>query len=143
MPQNDDTKNTKLILIGEDDIDDQEFLKEVFSSIDDSFLIVFASNGHEVFEYLDEKNNNLMPCLIVLDYNMPGMNGIDILRELKNDNRFNEIPKIIWSTSKSPTYKEVALELGANDYLIKPSNVNDLTDICRYMLSTCGFEAKN
>ena len=142
MPQNNDITNTKLVLIGEDDIDDQEFLKEVFSSIDDSFLIVFASNGQEVFEYLDEKNNNVMPCLIVLDYNMPGMNGIDILRELKNDNRFCEVPKIIWSTSKSPTYKEVALELGANDYLIKPSNVNDLTDICRYMLSTCGFEIK-
>ena len=143
MPQNNDTTNTKIVLVGEDDLDDQEFLKEVFSSIDDSFLIVFAANGHEVFEYLDKKNNNCMPCLIVLDYNMPGMNGIDVLRELKNDNRFDEIPKIIWSTSKSPTYKDVALELGANDYLIKPSNVTDLTDICRYMLSTCGFEAKN
>ena len=142
MPQNNDATNTKLVLIGEDDIDDQEFLKEVFSSIDDSFLIVFASNGEEVFDYLDEKNNNCMPCLIVLDYNMPGINGIDILRELKKDNRLDGIPKIIWSTSKSPTYKELALELGANDYLIKPSNVTDLTDICRYMLSTCGFEIK-
>ena len=139
MPQNNDTANTKLVLIGEDDLDDQEFLKEIFSSIDDSFLIVFASNGEEVFDYLDEKNNNSMPCLIVLDYNMPGINGIDILRELKKDNRYDAIPKIIWSTSKSPTYKDLALEMGANDYLIKPSNVNELTDICRYMLSTCGF----
>ena len=53
MPQNNDSTNTKLVLIGEDDIDDQEFLKEVFSSIDDSFLIVFASNGQEVLDYLD------------------------------------------------------------------------------------------
>ena len=142
MPQNNDTTNTKLVLIGEDDLDDQEFLKEVFSSIDDSFFIVFASKGEEIFEYLDEKNNNCTPCLIVLDYNMPGMNGIDILKELKKNNKLDAIPKIIWSTSKSPTYKELALELGANDYLIKPSNVTDLTDICRYMLSTCGFELK-
>jgi len=55
VPQNNDTANTKLVLIGEDDLDDQEFLKEIFSSIDDSFLIVFASNGEEVFDYLDEK----------------------------------------------------------------------------------------
>ena len=142
VPQNNDSTNTKLVLIGEDDIDDQEFLKEVFSSIDDSFLIVFASNGQEVLDYFDEKNNNCMPCLVVLDYNMPGMNGLDILRELKKDNRLDGIPKIIWSTSKSPTYKDLALELGSNDYLIKPSNVTDHTDISRYMLSTCGYEIK-
>jgi CheY-like chemotaxis protein len=140
VPQNDEPNNSKLILIGEDDLDDQEFLKEVFSTIDDSFSIVFASNGQEIFDYLDEKNGNCEPCLIVLDYNMPGLNGIEILRELKKSNRHASIPKIIWSTSKSPTYKDLALELGANDYLIKPSNVSDLTDICRYMLSTCGYQ---
>jgi CheY-like chemotaxis protein len=130
--------NLKLILIGEDDLDDQEFLKEIFVSINDSFALIFASNGPQVLSLLDACDDSRLPCLIILDYNMPGSNGAEILKELKNNRRYDSIPKIIWSTSRSDTYKDICLELGANDYLIKPSNVNDLVDICRYMLSTCG-----
>ena len=129
--------NSKLILVGEDDLDDQEFLKEIFISIDDSFTLIFASNGPEVLSLLEKIEDSHLPCLIVLDYNMPGSNGAEILKELKNNSRYDPIPKIIWSTSRSDTYKEICLEMGANEYLIKPSNVNDLVDICRYMLSTC------
>jgi len=68
---------------------------------------------------------------------MPGSNGAEILKELRADSRYDAIPKIIWSTSRSDIYKDSCLELGANDYLVKPSNVNDLVDMCRYMLSVC------
>ncbi len=131
--------NTKLILIGEDDLDDQELLKEVFNSIDDSFALVFAVNGSQLLTYLDNSKEKHLPCLIVLDYNMPGSNGAEILKELKNDNRFDVIPKIIWSTSGSGSFKEICLKQGANDYLVKPSTVSDLVEICRYMLSTCAI----
>ncbi|MEI9807010.1 MAG: response regulator [Bacteroidota bacterium] len=129
--------NYKLVLVGEDDLDDQELLKEVFTSIDDSFLLLFAINGTEVLAHLEKCPNKDLPCLIVLDYNMPGSNGAEILKELKNNPRYNTIPKIIWSTSGSATYKDICMKLGANEYLVKPSRVNELVDICRYMLSTC------
>ncbi len=129
--------NTKKIMIGEDDLDDQEFLKETFTSIDDSFALVFASNGPDILSKLDKSEDDQLPCLILLDYNMPGLNGADILKELKQNLRYNSIPKIIWSTSKSDTYKDICLQLGANEYLVKPSNVNDLVEICRYMISSC------
>lgn len=128
--------NSKLVLIGEDDLDDQELLKEIFSTVDSSFSLRFASNGTQLLEYLENGDGHL-PCLIVLDYNMPGLNGAEILKELKKNSRYNNIPKIIWSTSNSVTYKDICLELGANEYLVKPSNVSDLVEICRYMLSTC------
>ena len=131
------SNNSKVILIAEDDMDDQEFLKEIFISIDDSYSIVFASNGQDVLDILHKSSDSKLPCLIVLDYNMPGSTGAEILKELKINNRYDSIPKIIWSTSKSETYKDICMQLGANDYLIKPSNVNDLTEICKYMLSTC------
>ena len=144
MPQPDDsnsplvfTINSKLVLIGEDDVDDQDLLKEVFSSIDGSFTLVFALNGAEVLAYLDKNKTGELPCLIILDYNMPGLNGAEILKELNNSSEYNSIPKIIWSTSKSDTYRDICLEMGANDYLVKPSNVTDLKGICRYMLSIC------
>ena|SRR5205085_9795545 len=129
--------SSKLVLIGEDDMDDQEFLKEIFISIDNSFTFMFASNGPDVLTMLENLDGGQMPCLILLDYNMPGSNGAEILKELKKDPRYDSIPKIIWSTSRSDTYKDICLDVGANDYLIKPSNVNELVEICKYMLSTC------
>jgi CheY-like chemotaxis protein len=135
------TKSTispKTVLIGEDDLDDQELLKETFSSIDGSFILVFAANGSQLLSYLD-KNPAETPCLIILDYNMPGLNGAEILKELKKSDRYKSVPKIIWSTSSSGTYKDICLQLGANDYLVKPSNLNDLVEICRYMLSVCAL----
>jgi CheY-like chemotaxis protein len=126
---------SKTILIGEDDLDDQEFLKEIFSSIGEAFTYEFVFNGGKLLEYLEKAEH--LPCLIVLDYNMPELNGAEILAQLKKNDRYNSIPKIIWSTSNSTTFKEKCLELGANDYVVKPSNVSDLKDIARYMLSFC------
>ncbi|MFI5132184.1 MAG: response regulator [Chitinophagales bacterium] len=128
---------SKLILIGEDDLDDQEFLKEIFLSVDDSFSLIFASNGPEVLSVLEKIEDTQLPCLVVLDYNMPGSNGAEILQVLKDNSRYDSIPKIIWSTSRSDMYKDICLEMGANDYLVKPSSVSELVEICRYMISTC------
>src|SRR5205085_5448617 len=87
---------SKFILIGEDDKDDEELLEEVFSSIDNSISLIFIKNGKQVLTYLDElKENHHLPCLILLDYNMPELNGAEILKELKNINRYKSIPKVI------------------------------------------------
>ena len=129
--------NRKFILVGEDDIDDQEFLKEIFAAIDNSFELFFVNNGVQVLSELENLEDKNLPCLIVLDYNMPGLNGAEILKELKRNSRYNRIPKIIWSTSRSNTYKDICLSLGATDYVVKPSNVNGLTQTAQYMLSFC------
>ena len=128
---------SKFILLGEDDADDQEMLKEVFASIDTSFILFFVNNGSEVLSALEKLRDDQMPCLIVLDYNMPGLNGADILRELGTNERYKDIPRVVWSTSVSEKFKKICLELGAVDYVIKPNNVNDLEKIARYMLSIC------
>lgn len=127
----------KYILLGEDDIDDEELLREVFSRIDPSFSLEFVNNGKNVITRLKELEKLSMPCLIVLDYNMPTLNGAEILQELKDLPRFDHVPKIIWSTSDSDTYKTICLQLGACDYVIKPSNMQGLTEVARYMLSFC------
>ncbi len=128
---------SKFILLGEDDPDDQELLKEVFSSVDNSFILFFVDNGKEVLSALEKLNEEQQPCLIVLDYNMPGLNGADILKEINRRDRYRETPKIIWSTSGSEKYKQICLGLGASNYVIKPSNSEDLEKIARYMLSLC------
>ncbi len=128
---------SKFILLGEDDADDQEMLKDVFSSIDASFILFFVNNGSEILSALGKLREDQMPCLIVLDYNMPGLNGADILRELSSNERYKNIPKVVWSTAVSEKFRSLCLELGAIDYVIKPNNITDLEKIARYMLSLC------
>ena len=140
MPQKTElTSNfaSKFILIGEDDIDDQELLKEILASVDGSFSVLFVNTGEQVLSALRKLNDEQLPCLIVLDYNMPGLTGADILKELNNESRYTGIPRIIWSTSGSDLFKNTCLELGASDYLIKPTNLKEMEDIVRYMLSVC------
>lgn len=128
---------SKFILLGEDDKDDQEMLKEVFQSLDATFVLFFVNNGSEVLSALEKLKDDQLPCLIVLDYNMPGLNGADILKELGSNNRYVDIPKIVWSTSTSEKFRNICMELGAVDYVIKPNNLVDLEKTARYMLSVC------
>ena len=69
---------------------------------------------------------------------MPELNAAEILIQLKLSERYTPIPKIIWSTSGSDTYKNKCLELGAMEYLIKPVNVKDYVETVRHMLTFCG-----
>jgi CheY-like chemotaxis protein len=123
--------------VGEDDMDDQDFLKEVFSTVDNTFSLSFINNGKQVINYLDKLEDKHLPCLIVLDYNMPELTGAEILHELKKKSRYSSIPKVIWSTSGSEVYKQICFEAGANDYVIKPSNVSELVKVVQYMVSFC------
>jgi CheY-like chemotaxis protein len=144
MPQSHETNRTasavkppNYILIGEDDLDDEELLTEIFNSVDKSFAQKFFNNGQKLLNHLKEIGDHELPCLILLDYNMPEMNAAELLREIKNDSRYDHIPKVIWSTSKSNLYRDISLELNATDYIIKPSNVKELTEAVRHMLSFC------
>lgn len=128
---------SRFILLGEDDADDQEMLKEVFTLIDTAFVLFFVNNGKEIISALEKLKDDQMPCLIVLDYNMPGLNGADILRELSTNERYKNIPKVVWSTAGSEKFRNICLELGAVDYVIKPNNVVGLEEVARYMLSLC------
>ena len=133
----DKPSNSKFILLGEDDIDDEELLKELFSAVDNSFSLMFMNNGKQVIDYLKGLADNQLPCLIILDYNMPELNGADILKELKDHPRYMGIPKIIWSTSQTDTYREKCLSLGADDYIIKPSKMNEMVKVIQHMISFC------
>lgn len=128
---------SKFILVGEDDLDDVDLLREVFLSVDDTYSLIFFHSGRQIIEALDQMPGNKLPCLIVLDYNMPGLNGAEILKKLKDSDRYNTVPKVIWSTSGSEVYRKMCLELGANDYFTKPSSLQELSQIARHIISFC------
>ncbi len=127
----------KLVLVGEDDIDDEEILEEIFQTIDLSIGLKFMNNGQELIEFLEQIKDEELPCLIILDYNMPGLNGAEILKRLRLNEKLTAVPKIIWSTSNASSYKKLCLESGASDYLVKPYKISELESILRHMLSYC------
>ena len=131
------TLPSRTIFLAEDDIDDQEFLTDALRSIDPKINLISFSSGLKFINRLLETKDEHLPCLIVLDYNIPEINGAEILNQLRNDNRFINIPKVVWSTSDSQLFRENCLACGAKAYLVKPSSISGITAIAKEMLRFC------
>lgn len=90
------------ILWADDDADDLFLVKEAIENIDNSYQLVEASNGREAIDYLFSLNGSApLPCLVVLDINMPVMNGKETLTAIKNDERLKSIMVAVFTTSNS------------------------------------------
>jgi response regulator RpfG family c-di-GMP phosphodiesterase len=121
------------VLLAEDDIDDQELLAEAFSEIDPDIRLIPFTSGRKFLSYLDEVPE--VPDMVVLDYNIPEMNGAEILKHLQEDRRYHTVTKLVWSTSDSSHYERSCIALGAKAYLIKPTSVTGLVDLAQRMVS--------
>ncbi|MGX5820164.1 response regulator [Chitinophaga lutea] len=126
---------TRSIVIAEDDLDDQEMLRYAFREIDPGLVVICVATGKKLMNHLEHLATGNMPALFILDYNLPEMSGADIMRWLRSNERFGEIPILVWSTSNSPYYKSVCMELGARDYIDKPSDLAAYLSTARHMLS--------
>ena len=108
------------ILIVEDDVDTAEMLRDVFSEAQYSVEVAFR--GDDVLDY----TRRHIPDLIILDILLPGMNGYTLCRELRTTTRTRHIP-IIFLTQKDERNDRIAgLELGADDYITKPFDIEEL-----------------
>lgn len=125
------------ILLAEDDLDDQLLIQEAFALVDPGFKLHLVSDGSEVLEYLQHLRDANLPCLIVLDYNMPRVTGIQVLTELNKHPRYHTIPKVVLSTSNNPKYIKEAEAQGAYAYRVKPHNFERLVEIAKEMMHLC------
>src|SRR5690606_24350628 len=119
----------KLFLV-EDDIDDQELLEEALTSLDAEIQLVTFPTGKNAISFLETVAVEDFPLAIIIDYNMPGMDGVDVLQHLQ-DERFKNIIKIVWSTSDSAAYRNTCLSHGASFYFVKPPSMTGLHDMLR------------
>ena len=102
------------ILLVDDDAEDRAIIIDALDDLDASGSICCAENGEAALELLSEyAEMNAFPRLIILDLNMPKMNGTQTLQHLKSDQRFRDIPVVIYSTSINPLEKEACMALGA------------------------------
>ena len=131
------TTTTRKILHIDDDADDHELLRKAIYSIDSASEIIEATDGADGIERLNlMKATNDLPCLIVLDINMPKVNGRDACVQIKKDRDLAAIPMIIFSTSNSKLDK-LFFETKNVEYITKPTDYDVLVSLASRMLGQC------
>lgn len=125
-------RKKKLILIAEDDADDRLMINEAFMENNMPAGIVFFENGAELIEYLysaEDTEDRRLPDLILLDLNMPKMDGKTVLSKLKLHSVYKDIPVIILTTSRTKEEESQILDMGAEGFFTKPSSFTELVNI--------------
>jgi CheY-like chemotaxis protein len=112
-------RSSKPILLVEDDKVDVMTIKRSLETINITNDVDVVNNGEEALQYLRDSQNEL-PCIILLDLNMPKMNGIEFLRIMKHDEMLKLIPVVILTTSRDEQDKIESFNLGVAGYMIKP-----------------------
>jgi CheY-like chemotaxis protein len=127
------------ILLVDDDVDDRSILIDALEVLDAADIAQCAENGEEALRTLHAfAELGVLPCLIVLDLNMPRMNGTETLKRLKADARFQSIEVVIYSTSINPLEKNACMALGAHSYIIKPTSYKESIETAKLFLHLCG-----
>ena len=133
--KNNKTKTYTNILVVEDDMDDQEIIARAFAEVAPHCNITWLNNGGMLVDLLPSYPDKELPSLIVLDYNMPLLNGVETLKILELDKRFNKIPKIIYSSSSQNYIKNLCYSANAKAYITKGITMDEIKENIQEMLS--------
>lgn len=95
-------RSKETILYAEDDLDDFDTLQEIFRDLGTNCDLIHAKNGLEVISLLESSNNDHYPALILLDGNMPQMDGRETLKQIKQTDLYAGIPVVLFSTTLQP-----------------------------------------
>ncbi len=120
-------KKQRKILVLEDDQIEAMKISRVFNSISDNLGVVICKNGQEGLDWLEEHNSNL-PGLIILDLNMPIMNGHEFLKIIKNDTKYKLIPVVVFTSSNYEQDKIDSYANYASSYITKPLHYNQYVE---------------
>ena len=128
----------KLLLCIEDDEDDRAFIEEAATETDPKLVFVAKANGREAMTYLNrQKEHDQLPCLILLDINMPLMNGKETLVAIRKDPVLKNIPVIVFTTSSSKADQVFCEQYGA-DMVTKPVRPMEIKRVIEHLvLSRC------
>ena len=135
MPSTDPSAGT--ILIAEDDADDRALLQDAFAEADLDANLIFVDNGDALLRYLhhapeyEARAQFPDPDLILLDLNMPVMNGREALAEIKRDETLRHIPSVVLTTSRYEEDVALSYAEGANSYIVKPTRYRELVAIAK------------
>ncbi|HEX9981478.1 MAG TPA: response regulator [Flavobacterium sp.] len=117
-------KKHSILLVEDDDLD-MISVQRSLNKIGGNYDLHTAYNGIEALQMLKDKDAALHPDVILLDLNMPRMNGIEFLKILRHDDDLKHLSVFIMTTSAESADRSLTEELGISGYVIKPLNYND------------------
>jgi CheY-like chemotaxis protein len=132
------------LLCAEDDADDRVLVQDAFEQSGVASHLRFVADGEELMEYLlhegqySDPESSPRPNLLLLDLNMPRMDGREALARIRSEPTLRTLPVVVLTTSSAAEDVERVYELGANSYTVKPASFDGLvqlvTDLGRYWL---------
>lgn len=135
--------NDVIILLVEDNPNDVELILRALKKSTDKFHVV--TDGAEALEFIfatgkyAQRNIKNPPGVILLDLKLPKVDGIEVLRRIKSDERTKNIPVVALTSSSEDSDLSECYKLGINSYIIKPVDfekfINAVTELCKYWLS--------
>jgi len=123
-------RSKKPILLIEDDLIDRMTVERALKEIRVTNRLDFMGNGEEALDFLRDPTNE-KPGIILLDLNMPKMNGIDFLKIAKQDPALKRIPVIVLTTSKDERDRVDSFNLGVAGYMIKPVDYMQFVEVVK------------
>jgi len=131
-----------IVFYADDDADDLELVQEAFDKYTNNVEVVTANDGVQALSYLQSLSDHTSaPCLIILDINMPVLNGKDVLRKIKEMPPLASVPVVLFTTSSSPLDKEFAKKYNAG-FITKPLDVSQMEIITELFIDHCTDEIK-
>ena len=122
----------RCILLADDDEDDCFLFQEALAEISVATELVMVHDGEQLILELEKEQ---IPDILFLDLNMPRKDGFQCLTEIKQNEKFNQLPVIIFSTSFQPDVVNELYENGAHYYIRKPSNFEHFKKVVHYVIS--------
>jgi CheY-like chemotaxis protein len=128
----------RLILCVDDDEDDRELVCVTIKELDPRIEVVYAENGVEAINFLSKakEDKTLLPCLVIMDINMPKMDGKQTIAIIKKDEHLHKLPVVIYSTfinpEDRPYYDEHGVEL-----VTKPQKLSNIKEEVKKLLRYC------
>ncbi len=128
----------RIVLCVDDDADDREMISNTIYEIDPSFKVVHAKMVLKPLNiYQRQKSQGDLPCLVILDLNMPKMDGRKTLAEIKKDEQLSILPVVVLSTSSSPVDKLYCGNYGV-EFIAKPTDLLAIHYEIKKLLRYCG-----
>lgn len=122
------------ICLADDDEDDRLFFTDAFDELKINTKVKTFNDGVELMNYLNSEDS-ILPNVLFLDLNMPKKNGVECLLEIKQNEKFSDIAIAIYSTSSSEEHIEETFVNGANIYIKKPNDFENLKKILSEVVS--------
>jgi len=118
------------LLVEDDDVDVMT-VKRALKDLKVTNSLVRTTNGEEALEYLRTEKSNKKPCVILLDLNMPKMNGVEFLKVAKADDELKKIPVVVLTTSKDEQDIVESFKLSVAGYMVKSVNYKKFVEAIR------------